>query len=306
MIWMTWRQFRVQAYAASAVVALLAVSLAAAGSATTSDDTLLSLLNLGLLLVPALIGVFWGAPLVARELEAGTHRLVWNQSVTRTRWLTAKLVLVGGAAAAVVGLLSLLLTNWAAQVDGVRLDLLSPLVFPARGTVPVGQAVLSFIIGVTAGIVIRRMVPAMAVTLAASLAAQLPMPLWLRPRLVTPVTEVMPLDLDKLEGLPFGPDGVIGVYLAPGKPGALILSNETVMADGGAFPTPLHAPRCTDIGRSMQDCYSFLGSLDLHQVVTYQPLSRFWTLQVYETSILLAVALSLSAFSYWWLRRRTV
>ena len=31
----------------------------------------------------------------ARELEAGTFRLAWNQSVTRTRWLTVKLVLIG-------------------------------------------------------------------------------------------------------------------------------------------------------------------------------------------------------------------
>ena len=41
--------------------------------------------------VPAVVGAFWGAPLVARELEAGTHRLAWNQAVTRTRWLTTKL-----------------------------------------------------------------------------------------------------------------------------------------------------------------------------------------------------------------------
>ena len=44
-----------------------------------------------LYLTPALIGTFWGAPLVTRELEAGTLRLAWNQSVTRTRWMAAKL-----------------------------------------------------------------------------------------------------------------------------------------------------------------------------------------------------------------------
>ena len=59
------------------------------------------------LVLPALIGIFWGAPLIARELEAGTHRLVWNQSVTRTRWLAVKLGLVGLAAVAVAGLGSL-------------------------------------------------------------------------------------------------------------------------------------------------------------------------------------------------------
>jgi hypothetical protein len=49
-----------------------------------------------LLFLPALVGLFWGAPLVARELEHGTHRLVWTQGVTRLRWATVKLGLVGG------------------------------------------------------------------------------------------------------------------------------------------------------------------------------------------------------------------
>ena len=48
-----------------------------------------------ILVAPAIIGIFWGAPLIARELEAGTFRLTWNQSITRTRWLTVKLALIG-------------------------------------------------------------------------------------------------------------------------------------------------------------------------------------------------------------------
>jgi len=51
-------------------------------------------LGLVVLVVPALIGVFWGAPLIARELETGTFRLAWTQSVTRTRWLAVKLGVV--------------------------------------------------------------------------------------------------------------------------------------------------------------------------------------------------------------------
>ena len=51
-----------------------------------------------ILIAPAIIGIFWGAPLIARELDAGTFRLTWNQSITRTRWLTVKLTLIGLAA----------------------------------------------------------------------------------------------------------------------------------------------------------------------------------------------------------------
>ena len=54
-----------------------------------------------LYLFPAVIGAFWGAPLISRELEAGTFRLAWNQSVTRTRWTLVKLALVGLTAMAI-------------------------------------------------------------------------------------------------------------------------------------------------------------------------------------------------------------
>ena len=42
-------------------------------------------------LTPAVTGLFWDAPLLARELETGTFALAWNQSVTRARWLAVKL-----------------------------------------------------------------------------------------------------------------------------------------------------------------------------------------------------------------------
>ena len=48
---------------------------------------------MAVLIAPAIVGIFWGAPLIARELETGTHRLVWNQTVTRTGWLATKLAL---------------------------------------------------------------------------------------------------------------------------------------------------------------------------------------------------------------------
>ena len=68
-------------------------------------------------LAPALIGLFWGAPLIARELETGTYRLAWNQSVTRSRWTLAKLGIGGLASVAVAGLLSLMITWWASPIN---------------------------------------------------------------------------------------------------------------------------------------------------------------------------------------------
>ncbi|MDH6116607.1 NADPH:quinone reductase-like Zn-dependent oxidoreductase [Kitasatospora sp. GAS204A] len=73
--------------------------------------------------VPGLLGAFWGAPLIARELEAGTHRLSWNQSITRTRWLAVKLLFVGLVAVATSGLLSLLVSWWASPIGARWIEL---------------------------------------------------------------------------------------------------------------------------------------------------------------------------------------
>jgi hypothetical protein len=149
MIWLTWRQFRPQAIATACglavVVIVLAVSrlgLASAYSAAgvsachahcaSAASIFLDrvgnfdkFLDFGtvllLLLAPALMGLFWGAPLIAREVAEGTHRIAWNQSVTRTRWTIVKLGLVGLAAIATAGLLSLIVTWWASPIDAASL-----------------------------------------------------------------------------------------------------------------------------------------------------------------------------------------
>jgi ABC-type transport system involved in multi-copper enzyme maturation permease subunit len=59
-------------------------------------------LQLLVIAVPALTGIFWGAPLIGRELETGTHQLAWNQTVTRTRWLAVKLIAVGAVGAVAI------------------------------------------------------------------------------------------------------------------------------------------------------------------------------------------------------------
>ncbi len=149
-----------------------------------------------ILVAPAIIGTFWGAPLIARELETGTCRLAWNQTITRARWLTVKLTLIGVAAMAVTEAFSRMQAWWAAPIaraigfggsvsvfSGGRF---SPLVFATHGITPLGYAAFGFALGVTAGVLIRRAVPAMAVTLAIFAAVQVAVPLWVRPYLIPP------------------------------------------------------------------------------------------------------------------------
>jgi hypothetical protein len=157
MIRLSWRQFRAQATVAFGALAVIAVVLAITGpqlvhlyytsvvpcraqgdcavatAAFVGRDKLLQALSLVLVVVPGVIGVFWGAPLLARELETGTYQLAWTQSVPRKRWLAVKLGLVGLASVAVTGLLSLMVTWWSSPIDRVNADPFT--VFDQRGTV---------------------------------------------------------------------------------------------------------------------------------------------------------------------------
>ena len=138
-----------------------------------TDDGKLQTLALALvLIVPVVIGMFWGAPLVARELETGTFRLAWTQSVTRLRWLLVKLGLVGLASAVVGGLLSLMVSWWFSPIDKVSANRFSPAAFGMHGFVPAGYALFAFVLGATVGVLFRRTLPAMAVTLVGFIAAR--------------------------------------------------------------------------------------------------------------------------------------
>ena len=233
MMWLTWRQFRWQAVTAAAVLAVLAIALGVTGFglSTRFDQAGLSACHSAcsslasnfiqdlrgtpyaalffgcvvlMYLAPALMGIFWGAPLIAREFEAGTHRLAWNQSITRARWSAVKLGLIGLAAVGTAGLLSLMITWWAGPIDhalnlvggspsfgGTRI---SPVVFAARGIAPLGYAVFAFALGVTAGVLIRKTLPAMAITLVIFAAVQFLMPNFVRPHLIPPVQATAPFN----------------------------------------------------------------------------------------------------------------
>ncbi|MDW6063509.1 translation initiation factor IF-2 [Streptomyces sp. FXJ1.4098] len=151
------------------------------------------LLNTGRLLIalPALIGVFIGAPLFARELEAGTHQVVWTQSVSRTRWLVAKLALPLAAVLAGTTVLAVLYTWWwraaRAQFSDIAWGTAVP--FDATGPAAVALAPLSFFLGAAAGLLLRRTLPAMVATLGVTVGVQYGLGA-LRPHLMTPRTIV--------------------------------------------------------------------------------------------------------------------
>jgi hypothetical protein len=351
VILLSWRQFRIQAAAAFVALAAAAIVLAITGAHLANlydtsgiatckapsncdaldsaflghEKVLQNLLGPLLLAVPALLGIFWGAPLVAREVETGTYRLAWTQSVTRTRWLAVKVGLLGLASIAVAGLFSLMITWWSSPIDRVDVNRFTPGTFDERGIVAIGYGAFAFALGLAAGALIRRTVPAMAATLLAFVGARLAMTYWVRPHLIAPAHTSA--DLGSASGLGFeggGPSGVTFVAGPPHIPNAWVYSDRIVDKAGHA-PTSqlLHTfllRACPAIGTpprqipagararpanpaAFQACITKL-STRFHETVTYQPAGRYWTFQACETAIFLAVALMLTGVSFWWVRRR--
>jgi hypothetical protein len=325
MMWLAWRQARAQIAVALLATAAVAV---AAGAAGRGDSTLRPWLTAAVVVVPGLLGAFWGAPLVASELESGSFRLAWTQDVSRGRWLAARLAVSGLASMAVAGLLSWAVTWWAAPLDRGGLDQFGS--FDSRDIVPLGYAVFAVALGVVLGVLIRRTVPAMAATLLAFTAVRLAFRLVARPYLLPPATRALALDPSSTG---YGSSGFLPVALmsrpalqpsAPNLPNAWITSIAIVDQRGnGLTGSELHttcpgigggaaasAPRSGGSGHvqapqgavtAMHDCVARIAAT-YHEVVTYQPASRYWPLQWYELGVFLAAALLLAGACAWRVR----
>jgi hypothetical protein len=328
MTWLTWRQFRAQTVVVSAGLAVLAIVLVITGLrlSHTFDTTVIGcrahgdcsgvinsfqgqytavqdLTRLLMYVIPAVIGLFWGAPLLARELETGTYRLAWTQGVTRVRWFGVKLVLTGLASVATAGLLSLMVTWWWSPLERVSAGRITPGEFSQGGIVIIGYAALAFALGVTTGLLIRRTLPAMAVTLAIFVAVQLAVPFWVRPHLIPPLRSVSTLSVANIQGVSIrAPSNELFVSAAPNIPGAWIYSSQVTTAAGSTSLGP--SPAACGPNSGYNACQAALARMHLRDVVTYQPASRYWTFQWYETAIYLVLALALAGFSWWWVRRR--
>jgi hypothetical protein len=178
---------------------------------------------------------------------------------------------------------------------------LAPEIFGGRGIAPFGYAAFAFVLGVTIGLLIRRTLPAMAILLAVFIVTQVLMTTQVRPHLISPVTSAVEITAADLTFI-----GISGnVSVAVPVPGAWITSQHTVDAAGQPVKPPSWIMNCPGSGPGQPDqaCYSRLASLGYRQQVSYQPASRFWSLQATEAGIYLALALALAGVCAWRLRR---
>lgn len=328
MIWLTWRQFRTRALVAAAALAAVAAYLLHLGAQIRADyagvvgcrpsDCVIarhefddaytmpvSIVGLLLLALPGLIGVFWGAPLITRELEERTDRLVWYQSVTRTRWLATKLAVLTFASVVVAGVFSLLLTWSASRYDELLGDRFAALSFAARNVVPLGYAAFALVLGTVAGLVVRRTLVAMAVTLAAFAVIQLVVPTMARAHLMAPVTTSVAFDEETMSRSDmFAVNDRGAMIIGYTMPGTWALTDEAKVfnADGTAY-TEQQSKEC-DKGSPPANRACMAGQ-HLHFAYTYQPAGRYWPFQWIELSAYLAVTVALAALGFWWVRRRS-
>jgi hypothetical protein len=308
MIWLTWRQFRAQTLVAAAMLVVVAIALGVTGPqlahlyATSGISSCRANGNCGVLASDFL-----------RKLKFDdAYSLPYYVGLALTLVVPA---IIGVAAMATAGLLSLMVTWWASPLGRVAslagtgsggmvdpADRFEPLIFAAHGIVPVGYALFAFVLGVTVGVMVRRTLPAMAVTLAVFIALQVLMPAGIRPHLVTPVRTDTALQASAINGLDMDPGGQTTVFTSiTTHPGAWLLSSQVVRANGQPFTGP--APRACS-SSSFQNCQNALGRLHLRQLISYQPASRYWLFQWLETLIFVAFSVALAGFCFWRVRRR--
>jgi ABC-2 family transporter len=315
MAWVTWRQHRIalagvavflgalavclwlaglkthHAYAATVAACHPVASVACAGMSNSFIGTNGFLAN-GLILqaVPVLIGAFAGAPVLARELETGTFRYAWTQGFGRWRWTLAKLVPLAVTVTAAAGAFSVLF-SWYFQpffADGWQIPF-GPIVFDLRGVAFAAWTLAAFAIGALAGMLIRRVVPAIAATLAAYAGLALAAGLFLRQHYLTPLVTSNP-------NVP-GSAWIISQWgTKGGKPvsqSALsqVLQGAPQLAPKGGVP---QAPNVTQ----------YLNQHGYTLWTSYQPGSRFWPFQWIEGGWLLALSVLLIAVTVWLVRRR--
>jgi hypothetical protein len=307
MAWVTWRQHRVALAGVAALLGALAVylwinglqihdsyatychpatSIACTINFTGKYSVTVNIIRVFLQAVPALIGAFVGGPALARELETGTFRYAWTQGIGRWRWALAKLVLLAVVVTALAGAFTVLFSWYLSPFSAADYSIpLATDIFDLLGVAFAAWTLAGFAIGALAGMLIRRVVPALGATLAVYAALAVSTALWLRQHYIAPL-----------------------LTTNPNVPGSAWVVSQWY-TKGGHFAFPARGDRivsaltqfCNNSNLSPGQCLSQHGYTEWS---SYQPGSRFWPLQWIEGGWLLALSVLLIAATIWLVRRR--
>jgi hypothetical protein len=319
MIWVGWRQQRVETLIAAALVAVLAAvaiptgvhmasvyaheGLAActgtANQVTCSNAVssfLIRFTGLNVLftwsaLLPALAALLFAAPFVL-DLDNATYRLYWTQSITRRRWIVTKLTLAVAASVAVAVCLVVLATWLRAPLDHLN-GRMSASVYDSEGIVPLAYALFVLGVAVAIGAVWRRTVPALLVAFVVYVVGRAFMDSWLRQRLLSPVKTTW-----------------LASRSGPNLNQALVIDQFVSDKHGHQLAGPPgHAGPCIEssgpLGTHTSVCVQpHAFGAHVYMTAVYQPASRFWELQGVEFGLVAGVGILLILAAAWWTQKR--
>lgn len=314
MFWLTWRQHRWQLIAVAALVAVYCGYLLYTGfvveqtldacpsrdtvprNPTTScinainsaSETVNSASEVVIFgnLLPLAVGMFWGAPLIARELEQGTYRLAFTQSVSRRRWLAVKLGTLT-AAAAILGLITgVVMTR--AHSDFTPMLYATETFgdvgrFSQSGIVPTGTWTFALLLGASLGLLVRRSMVAVALTLVALPLVFVGLTM-LRPHYLPPVERTL------------GSTDMIPDPSPVTSPLGWLYQMSYLDTAGNELDSQAAGEICADPANTYPTA-ECLRRTDLRQVIIYQPADRYVWFQLAETGLLLSASAALAVLT---------
>jgi hypothetical protein len=230
-------------------------------------------------LIPGLLGALLAAPFIL-DLEQGTYRLAWTQSISRRRWLVGKLALPIVTAAVGAGALILLFTWWRGpnvHING-RLDTGN---YDTTGTVVIGYTLFALALALALGAIWRRTAVSLVVAFVGYFAARILVDYSIRDHLVAPLTATYR-----------GAQQPSFLYNAHVLSISGTINGRQIMSGSGNFLGGHVAVRAPEMSKVL-----------FH--VVYQPENHFWPLQLSETGLFVALAAILILFAAWWTKRRT-
>jgi ABC-type transport system involved in multi-copper enzyme maturation permease subunit len=329
MAWVTWRQHRSALTGIAVLFLAIAAAMSIAGiklrhahavavackpassfacnSLVNTFDGMYGFLSNGFILqvVPGLVGAFLGAPVLARELESGTFRFAWTQGFGRWRWTLAKLVALGVVVAVAAGALSVLFSWYyqpyfpaSSQALYVSKALpigtsspFAPGLFDLRGVSFAAWTLAAFAIGIVAGVLVRRVVPAIVATLVAYTGLAFAAGGFLRAHYLAPLaTHSLTV-----------PDTAWVItqqwFTNNGRLASKVALNETLQHAPGQLFGKGGVPKSVTV-------WQYLAHHGFTQLTSYQPASRFWPFQWIEGGWLLALSVLCLAATVLLVRRR--
>jgi hypothetical protein len=325
MLWLTWRRQRVAALIAAIGLGILAPALLITGLQVRASFQSLGvptcvahpeLANcaeivraftqpykvlispsawFGYLLLPTLVALFVGAPLLAGEFEHDTHRLVWTQSLTRMRYLAATVGLVLLTCLLLSAILTALLTWWLGPFNQLygRFDL--PF-FDFEGVAPLGYMAFAVALAIAAGALLRKTIPAMLVTVVGFLAIRYATYLWARPHYQPPLSATWDPFLRTGTAQPARGDWTLNVDWIDAA-GHRVTQSQVLTTCGTTG-----APYTLRPGSLFTQCTHAHGWFLWE---AWQPADRFWRFQGIEAALFFALALACVAITFWAVRRQS-